>query len=94
MPAERLQFIKWLKANENLFPDVALAQQVIAKNDSWCTDNEDDMNAFFAAIGFPMTDPSCPRCDGSGEEPGAPIDMELIARCTRCNGSGTIPTHP
>jgi len=92
-PQERALFIRWIKDHENLFPDVAKAMEVISQNDSWCTDSDEDMEAFFAAIGFEQTDPNCPRCGGSGEEPGAPRDEdaegnELMAQCQRCRGSG------
>lgn len=33
----------------------------------------------------------CPRCEGEGEEPGAPIDLELgTAFCTLCHGGGEV----
>ncbi len=33
----------------------------------------------------------CNRCEGEGEEPGAPIDLELgKALCMDCKGSGYI----
>lgn len=34
--------------------------------------------------------PICPRCDGQGKEPGAPIDAEDAWPCSRCNGEGTV----
>lgn len=33
---------------------------------------------------------SCPRCQGDGEEIGAPISAEEIAVCSTCNGRGEI----
>ena len=33
----------------------------------------------------------CPRCDGTGEEPGAPIEEDgSVALCDRCNGNGQL----
>ena len=33
----------------------------------------------------------CPRCGGTGEEPGAPIDLECgEAKCSRCQGMGQV----
>ena len=96
--ADKQAFMAWVKENENLFPDVAKALQVIQHNDSWCTDSEDDMWAFFEQLGHRLTDDTCPKCDGSGQEPGAPADWdaagnELVARCDRCQGTGRILTH-
>lgn len=35
----------------------------------------------------------CPRCDGDGEEPGAPFDEQLgKALCDLCVGSGEVTT--
>ena len=34
----------------------------------------------------------CKRCDGSGEEPGAPIDLDGVALCDDCLGTGVIKT--
>lgn len=35
----------------------------------------------------------CPRCEGSMEEPGAPIDLELgVTLCTLCRGMGRVRT--
>ena len=35
----------------------------------------------------------CPRCDGTREEPGAPLDEELgTALCSECGGSGVKKT--
>lgn len=91
--ADKQAFLTWIKENEDIFPDVAKALQVIQHNDSWCTDSEDDMWAFFEQLGFPRKDDTCPRCDGSGEEPGAPVGWEEnLTRCTRCSGSGRILT--
>ena len=92
-PSETRDFIAWLKENENLFPDVVKAQAVAAANDYWSTESDEDMEAFFEAIGFPQTDPICPRCDGTGAEPGAPFDEDadgnvLMPLCARCHGSG------
>lgn len=91
---DKRAFMAWIKENENLFPDVVKALDVIAKNDSWCTDSEDDMEMFFHALGFPRQSDVCPRCDGSGEEPGAPVEMERVALCDRCKGSGTLRPQP
>lgn len=34
---------------------------------------------------------TCPRCDGSGEEPGAPLERDgAKALCGKCNGAGEI----
>lgn len=91
---EKREFLAWIKENENLFPDVAKALEVAAANDYWSTESDEDMEAFFEAIGFPQTDPACPRCEGTGDEPGAPDDEHdddgnlLRALCARCNGSG------
>ena len=89
-PSDKQAFLAWIKDHENLFPDVDKALSVIHLNDSWCTDNDVDMCAFFEKLGFPVTDPTCPRCDGSGEEPGAPMedDGETFAVCDACHGSG------
>lgn len=36
----------------------------------------------------------CPRCDGSGEEPGAPVDLENgVALCVLCKGSCKTTPH-
>src|SRR5512143_242155 len=95
---DKQAFLDWIKSNEDLFPDVAKAMAIIQRNDSWCTDSEDDMLAFCEALGFQRSDDTCPKCGGSGEEPGAPVDYaedgtELIPRCDRCNGAGRILTH-
>lgn len=93
-PNEKREFMEWIKANENLFPDVAKALTVIRHNDYWDTDNDDDMLAFFERLGFKQDDDTCQRCDGSGEEPGAPVDWEEhYTRCERCNGTGKILLH-
>ena len=35
----------------------------------------------------------CPRCEGVGEEPGAPVDMEYgNALCSCCKGTGRVVT--
>lgn len=97
-PQDKAAFLDWLAANENLFPDVAKAQEVIIDNDSWCTDSDEDMLAFFARLGYQLTDKTCPKCNGSGEEPGAPLDWDeagdgLVAVCDRCNGTGQLSSH-
>jgi len=94
-PSDKQAFLAWIKDHENLFPDVDKALSVIHLNDSWCTDNDVDMCAFFEKLGFPVTDPTCPRCDGSGEEPGAPMedDGETFAVCDACHGSGQRLLH-
>jgi hypothetical protein len=94
VPADNRAFRKWLKAHENLFPDVNLAMTVIKNNDSWCTDNDIDMTLFFERLGFAPENATCPRCEGTGEEPGVPPDIgdegeELLPVCCQCNGSGT-----
>lgn len=34
---------------------------------------------------------TCPRCNGDGEEPGAPIDLELgTALCNLCHGKREV----
>lgn len=97
-PEDKAAFLKWIQDNEDLFPDVAKALAIVQRNDSWCTDSEDDMLAFFEAIGFRREDDTCPKCGGTGEEPGAPVDYAedggmLVARCDRCDGAGRILTH-
>jgi len=40
-----------------------------------------------------MLDPHaivCPRCEGSGEEPGAPSEAEGIYQCNVCRGHGLL----
>lgn len=39
-----------------------------------------------------MSDPYviCPHCDGDGEEPGAPMDVDGDWICTLCDGSGRV----
>ena len=32
----------------------------------------------------------CPRCDGDGEEVGAPIDLEGTWLCSLCGGKGEV----
>lgn len=34
----------------------------------------------------------CPRCGGTGEEPGAPIDLDVLGTplCECCDGTGEI----
>ena len=33
----------------------------------------------------------CPRCEGDGEEPGAPVDLEDgVALCGLCHGKGYV----
>jgi DnaJ-class molecular chaperone len=33
----------------------------------------------------------CPRCDGDGEEPGAPVDLvDGTALCGLCDGHGMV----
>lgn len=32
---------------------------------------------------------TCPRCNGDGEEPGAPVSTEGKATCDLCDGQGT-----
>lgn len=91
--ADKQAFMAWVKENENLFPDVAKALEVIKRNDSWCTDSEDDMWAFFEQLGHRLVDDTCPRCGGSGEEPGAPLELDAVAQCNRCQGAGRILTH-
>lgn len=97
-PKEHRKFVLWLKRNAHLFPDTVKAMTVAMKNHTWCTDNEDDMDEFLLQLGFPRPDNSCPRCDGSGEEPGAPFDEDgdgnvLRPVCDRCHGTGTLPVQ-
>lgn len=93
-PAERKQFVHWMNKNTHLFPDIEKAAAVVMANETWCTDNEDDMDAFLLALGFPRIDNTCPRCEGSGEEPGAPTtDDGFFAVCERCQGLGTLPAQ-
>jgi len=34
---------------------------------------------------------NCPRCDGYGEEPGAPLELDgSVALCTLCIGKGQV----
>ena len=33
----------------------------------------------------------CPRCDGCGEEPGAPWSEEGVWLCDLCDGDGRVP---
>lgn len=33
----------------------------------------------------------CPRCEGDGEEIGAPMDPHEFANCSLCNGRGEVP---
>jgi DnaJ-class molecular chaperone len=37
-----------------------------------------------------LTVVDCPRCDGDGEEPGAPVDPCEIALCDLCGGKGEV----
>ncbi len=53
-PSDKEAFLAWIETNHSLFPDVAKAMEIIGSNDSWCTDSEDDMIAFFEALGFPI----------------------------------------
>lgn len=32
----------------------------------------------------------CPRCEGDGEEPGAPLDLDGVWLCSCCNGEGEV----
>jgi hypothetical protein len=90
-PEDKAAFIEWIKQHENLFPDVAKALAVIERNDSWCTDELADMAAFFEALGYSFDNTHCPRCDGSGEEPGAPVDDEGGRwLCQWCGGEGKL----
>lgn len=35
----------------------------------------------------------CPHCEGTGEEPGSPIELELgSAYCSLCDGYGEVDT--
>lgn len=93
-PEDKENFMDWIRRNENLFPDVAKALAVIEKNDSWCTDELTDMTAFFEAIGFSFENTPCPRCEGTGDEPGAPIEDDgTRAICDWCGGSGRLLAH-
>lgn len=90
-PEDKAAFIEWIKQHENLFPDVAKALAVIERNDSWCTDELADMSAFFEALGYSFDNTPCPRCDGSGEEPGSPVDDEGGRwLCQWCGGEGKL----
>lgn len=98
VPDDRKQFAAWLDQNAHLFPDIVKAVAVVNANSSWCTDNEDDMDEFLLALGFPRPDNTCPRCEGSGEEPGAPSyddadGNEMYPVCDRCHGVGTLPVQ-
>lgn len=33
----------------------------------------------------------CPRCEGEGEEPGAPEEPDGTCRCLLCAGRGRVP---
>ena len=33
---------------------------------------------------------TCPHCDGDGEEPGAPLDLEGQQMCSICHGEGKV----
>jgi DnaJ-class molecular chaperone len=33
---------------------------------------------------------TCPHCNGDGEEPGAPVDLDGVYLCTLCRGSGEV----
>jgi len=93
-PEGKQAFVAWIKENANLLPDVARALDVVGENSWWCTDSIEDMEAFFEKLGFPQTDRECPRCGGTGEEPGAPLEADgRIAVCDRCHGSGERLTH-
>lgn len=54
--------IKWMNKNAGLFPDVKKCVDIIKKNDSWCTDNDDDLNNMLKAFGMP-TDPDWEPAD-------------------------------
>lgn len=32
----------------------------------------------------------CPRCEGDGEEVGAPMDPHEMALCSLCDGTGEV----
>ena len=89
--AEKRAFLTWIKKNEDLFPDVNLALNVIKSNDAWCTDNTMDMTLFFERLGFKPENAKCPHCGGDRFEPGAPVEDDgfQYALCRECNGSGT-----
>lgn len=94
-PKEHRKFVLWIKKNAHLFPDTVKAMTVASNNNTWCTDDADDMDAFLFQLGFPRTDPMCPRCEGSGDEPGAPYDEDgdgnvLRPVCDRCGGTGEL----
>jgi DnaJ-class molecular chaperone len=33
---------------------------------------------------------TCPRCDGDGEEVGAPVELDGVWLCSLCNGRGEV----
>ena len=33
----------------------------------------------------------CPRCEGDGEEVGAPVDTDGVWVCELCHGEGSVP---
>ena len=33
----------------------------------------------------------CPRCNGDGEEVGAPVELDGVWLCSLCNGTGEVP---
>lgn len=61
---DKASFVAWIRNNSSYFPDVNRAIEIVSNNDSWCTDNDDDLNAMFREIGMP-TDPDWEPTDES-----------------------------
>ena len=36
---------------------------------------------------------TCPRCDGTGDEPGAPAEIDMVPLCITCGGIGLVPKN-
>jgi phage pi2 protein 07 len=58
---DKEHFIDWIKKNAAMFPDANKAVEVVKGNDSWCTDNDEDIKAMLSALGMGKTDESAPK---------------------------------
>ncbi len=54
-------------------------------------DNEDAKSYIMRVLKKPKPpSQACPHCGGDGEEPGAPVDPNLVAVCMLCKGKGVV----